>query len=844
METVEQGIQYFQDHTQRVFEHIEKQALRVGAKCDKYMDNDSPRKKYLCEVLLRVPLFFIIHQWLLFSPYSYYWIIELFLFVVRYGVAFLLVGTWALNIGVLLQVYTILTFDLAISWLTRINYWTHQDGVHGLCHEKNVLVWTDVTEQWRVPALCSSLLQFVYLCYRPGAFVHREKKHVTIWIYVALLATLVPNILSVSNIFPSLMSELSYWIEIILFIIVFVLEVVSNMDVDAKVDEKKLMLLTAKHTLANDEQTKLEYRTRIQDLRRRIEKRNQGSNFVERFPVALLLVGTWTFNNGVLLQLYTSLTFDIAIMWLKRMDYWTREEEASRISQGKMPDFTERWRTPAVYSILLQIVYICYRPGAFIHKQKKHVTAWIYIPLLVTLVPNILSALSIFTSGMSELSYWIESTLLTAVFVSEILSNADVDLRVDKKKLRTLTTDEHTKLKYNNRIQDLQRRIDKRSQSGSYADRFPDTWFIRDTMLAFGAFYFFLTLLIEITIYQRQIGFMLTLDTFLEVSTIWCTTNVVVIFISYGLGFISNLNIALCHMFLTTEINIIEAIDANSGGFVQVSALIAFTEANILSLEYTEKSEAITMVVFLAVYAIIFQTLDVLQEKILNAVYSGISPGVLFYLRVGILSGLLVTAPTFSTFIVSKHLDINPWLFFLASGNCTLILRAIFMLVECVLVCLTWYTARHLSKLEGAIHYTRLSKGLCIVILNTAQSYGRYICPFFKGWWFVRLCLAIFRSGLVCFTLGRNEVTRFKNRNKMVTLLNKLPDETFQSHLTSDNGEEESNECAICYNVMTEGKTLPCKHTFHKDCLRRWFQVRVVCPFLHTRRGFPVFLPV
>ncbi|XP_053396660.1 RING finger protein 145-like isoform X2 [Mercenaria mercenaria] len=557
-----------------------------------------------------------------------------------------MVGTWAFNIGVLLQVYTIFTFDLAVTWLIRIKYWTHQDEVYGICHEKNVLVWSDMTEQWRVPALCSSLLQVVYLCYRPGAFVHREKEHVTIWIYIALLATLVPNILSVSNIFPSLMSELSYWIEILFFIIVFVFEVVSSMDVDIKVDQKKLMLLTAKHKLANDEQTKLEYRTRIQDLRRRIEKRNQGGNFVERFP-------------------------------------------------GK--------------------------------------------------------------------------------------------------------------------------------------------WFMRDTMLAFGVLYFLSALLIEITMYETLMTSQSIFDTLFELSTLWCTTHVIVVVMSYGLGLISNLCVALCHIFLTTEIIIIEAFDANIGGIVQVSALIAFTEANILSIEYIEKIEAMKMVAFLSVYAIIFQTLDVLERKILHAVNSGVSPGVLFYLRVGILTGLLVTAPTLSTIIVSEHLDINPWLLFFASGNCTLILRTIFLLIECALVSFTWHTTEYLSKLEDLIHYARVSKNICLVVLNTAQSYCRYICPFFKGWWFFRLCLAILSSILVVCALGMVEVNRYKGRNRMISLLNNLPDVTFKSTATThNNSEKEAHECAICYSVMSTGKTLPCKHTFHKDCLRRWFQVKAVCPFCNT----------
>ncbi|XP_045188016.2 RING finger protein 145-like [Mercenaria mercenaria] len=482
----------------------------------------------------------------------------------------------------------------------------------------------------------------------------------------------------------------------------------------------------------------------------------------------------------------------------------------------------------------MQIVYLCCRPGAFAHRGKVHISAWIYIALFGTLVPNILSVLGISPSFLSEVSYWIESTLLITVCIFEVSSNMNVDIKVDENKLiqltakPTLTNDEQTTLEYRTRMQDLQLRIATRN-------RFPEKRSMRDTMLAFGALYFLLNLLIEITINQTQLTSLSSSDTLFEVLSVWCTTEVIVVSVSYGLGLISNICVALCHIILTTEIIIIEAFDANIGGIVQVSALIAFIDADILSLEYTAKLEAMKMVVFLSVYAIIFQTLDALEQKILNTVNRGESPGVLFYLRVGILTGLLVTVPTLFTIIVSEHLDINPWLLFIACGNCMLILQTLFMLLECTFVSITWNTTQHLGILEDLIHYTQVSKCLCLVVLNTFQSYCRYICPFFKGWWLLRLFVAVFNClGVVC-VLGIIELDRYNSRNRTRSLLNNLPDVTFKStNTTNENSAEEFQDCAICLSVLSEGKTLPCKHAFHKDCLRRWLQVKAVCPFCNT----------
>lgn len=85
MESVKMCIENVENVTRRLFEHIHTMCLDIGDKCDLYMYDTSERRKYWCEVLLRAPLIFIIHQWLLLSPYSNYWMIDVVLFVVRYG---------------------------------------------------------------------------------------------------------------------------------------------------------------------------------------------------------------------------------------------------------------------------------------------------------------------------------------------------------------------------------------------------------------------------------------------------------------------------------------------------------------------------------------------------------------------------------------------------------------------------------------------------------------------------------------------------------------------------------------------------------------------------------------
>ena len=45
-----------------------------------------------------------------------------------------------------------------------------------------------------------------------------------------------------------------------------------------------------------------------------------------------------------------------------------------------------------------------------------------------------------------------------------------------------------------------------------------------------------------------------------------------------------------------------------------------------------------------------------------------------------------------------------------------------------------------------------------------------------------------------------------------------------------EEAEEIDTECFICFTIMVEPVTLPCKHTFCRECLRKFFQTKVECP--------------
>ena len=49
-----------------------------------------------------------------------------------------------------------------------------------------------------------------------------------------------------------------------------------------------------------------------------------------------------------------------------------------------------------------------------------------------------------------------------------------------------------------------------------------------------------------------------------------------------------------------------------------------------------------------------------------------------------------------------------------------------------------------------------------------------------------------------------------------------------------------SSICSICLDILVDNKNkkLKCNHTFHKKCIYRWFDVKLICPLCNSLKVF------
>ena len=453
-----------------------------------------------------------------------------------------------------------------------------------------------------------------------------------------------------------------------------------------------------------------------------------------------------------------------------------------------------------------------------------------------------------------------------------------LDEEVDERKLLmarykySLTVNDEKKLKYKSEIEYLFQRIDILHKRHLFHERFRGkTLVIRDTILCYGTIYLLTMIFTEITIYQKTIMMLMTLDTFLEVLTNWCTTYVVILFISCGLQLVTMVTVALSRWFITnidileafnSDVDILEAIDMNFNPLevfnidvdnlevlnilerpktnidmgVAFAAVIAFTEANILAIDNIEKIEDMKLAGFLSINAIMIQIINVVERKILIILSRGTSFGVFFYVRAFVLSGLLVTIPSLFTLSLARSLGICPWLLFFASGNFLLIFHVLSFVLEFTLIKVMWYSTNYLKIIEHVLFYTKVCVTVIAVIVTGIQNYCRYICPFLNGPWLLRLCIVLFYFITTTTFYVSRLFYKYKLKYFIPTVLTNLKDVSFRLK-KEEIDQDRTNDCAcaICSLEITKGKQLPCNHAFHYDCLRKWFYARSGCPLCNTK---------
>ncbi|KAL4226205.1 hypothetical protein ACF0H5_014191 [Mactra antiquata] len=555
----------------------------------------------------------------------------------------------------------------------------------------------------------------------------------------------------------------------------------------------------------------------------------------------LVMLGLAITNIRTRLRAFIILPTDLCFAWITNINYWTYQQAGSETCEEVnvivWTDLTNNYTIPIMITLLIQCIYLWMRLaviGEITNKIEERFAIGVFLSL--TLV-DLACLVGIFPTVFSELSYWLHAVIYSTAIAIEIFYLLDLDIKMMKSKIQELLekvgNEEDGDHKNNllENVRNLDHNVQLRMAGNMSQIQLPGQWFMRDCLSTSAIVYFMSALVTELVVGNGELGDIFHVEFLVLILVRWTTSVISLVFFCALLTCISNICIGICFSFLTNEEGILtDAMNSNTGSVIYISALILFSESDFLGLTYVEREHAMKIVLCFSFYIICRQVYDVLERKVVYVVNSGTVQSFSFFLRFGILAGLFITVPGILTYTLSQNLDTNFLPLFFASGNMNIMSLTIFLLVQCSLTSLKWHTILYRNRIEEVLHKMRLFKTCVIVFLIFNQAYFRYNCPYFKAWWFYRLLLAIFGSFVAGGIILYAEWIRHKGRQEFNMLMDRLPNVNYDGH---DN--DQVPDCSICFSSLNQGVVLPCRHSYHRDCVRHWLEIRRVCPTCNTK---------
>ncbi|XP_052770294.1 E3 ubiquitin-protein ligase RNF139-like [Mya arenaria] len=264
---------------------------------------------------------------------------------------------------------------------------------------------------------------------------------------------------------------------------------------------------------------------------------------------------------------------------------------------------------------------------------------------------------------------------------------------------------------------------------------------------------------------------------------------------------------------------------------VEIFFMLVSVEGGIISVDSKTRERNLEGVLLMTMFQIFLHTLGRVENEILALANAGGRTSPMRLVKLGLVLATITIGPTF---FVTTHatpaLHVNVWHLFNLTGNLTLLVRVFFLLLECFLLWISWHLTQLNDNIQRVLNIVRVIKGISMLTSNLLMTYYRLMAPFLVAFFWLRVVLNIVWATFGIIGIIYIEWAEYKNRNDLLDFISGLPN-------ASTN--EDNAECSVCYIEMDVGKKLPCGHVFHHDCLKRWFQVRNVCPYCNTAVDIP-----
>lgn len=191
-----------------------------------------------------------------------------------------------------------------------------------------------------------------------------------------------------------------------------------------------------------------------------------------------------------------------------------------------------------------------------------------------------------------------------------------------------------------------------------------------------------------------------------------------------------------------------------------------------------------------------------------------------------LLAFIFITTLTCTTVVFANHFS-NFSLFLLADA-CYVLTFVMSVIIRCLVLTYDMRTNSIWENRTAIIYYSELFCGISLASIELLHHLHLLIIGFSS--FFKKFC------SLWCLikmhTLVSEMRKRYK-RHKNYLLIEYLLEYNFMM-ATKEEIEDNSDNCAICWDEMETARKLPCNHLFHNSCLRSWLEQDTSCPTCRT----------
>ncbi|XP_076829974.1 RING finger protein 145 isoform X5 [Brachyhypopomus gauderio] len=267
-----------------------------------------------------------------------------------------------------------------------------------------------------------------------------------------------------------------------------------------------------------------------------------------------------------------------------------------------------------------------------------------------------------------------------------------------------------------------------------------------------------------------------------------------------------------------------------------VTLLLLALQTGLLDMAALQRCFLLFIILFIVLTSTL-QSMSEITEPIMLGLGASRNRSVWKHMRGLSMCVFLLLFPAFMAYKISQFFHMDFWLLILVS-SCMLTSLQVTgtLLIYCLFMVEVWRGIA-LPGLDEVVYYVNgtcrvleFAVALCVVAYGAWES-------LWGEWSWMGASVIIIHSYCNVWLRAQAGWKSFLLRQEAARKISSLP------QASSQQLQEHSDVCAICFQDMTSAVITYCGHFFHGNCLRKWLYVQETCPMCHSSIKHPTSTP-